>query len=271
MAHIYNGLLNRSVLKDLQALCELVVHEDELYNILRVDGKVSLYANVPDEPFLEPRILILKSKKAIDEYAKWVRMKHIKRYIRVHNISKDFLLNEVISYVKRNGNFPKKANMIKLEKEAEAKRLAILKCNFHKMVTKQALASEILILVSDISKKRQADIDYDGENIAKYEYAIDDFFIRYYRNRYTQYCIARVVTKNRKSIDIKFFYSDGKAMVCMDDVSYNPDDNSFKKWLIKIHKAFIKEARRLGFDFVTEIDYKNLHVNKRNYYLDYLS
>ena len=162
MIRNYNGNVNRSVIRDLRELCDVnAENKRKLFETFNKKGNVSVYENLdpftgcPDEL---SNVVAMKSKTEVEEYLKKDFLRRVEDYLEVRKPDEDYLLSVLIDFVKENGRFPEKNEMRKLEKNAEARRIADLPVaitNVPKEITEQDITMEILELAEEIIETRR--------------------------------------------------------------------------------------------------------------------
>lgn len=278
MIRNYNGNTNRAVMRDLRKLCDVnAENEKNLFETLHQKGEVSVYENL--DPFLGcpdemSTVVTMKSEAEVKEYLKKDFVGRVEEYLDYRRPAEDYLLSDLVEFVKDNGKFPEKDVMSQLEKEAEKKRIAELPAdmeNLPKEITKKDIAKEILELAEEIIETmritKPEDIfvhvePYDDElTISDDNVQLAIFWKRYYgyRDNRDYSCLAYL--RNEADIDnILFHYQyDGTADIKVEGWSRNNIDISTNA-LLSIHKFIVKIAKEEGIEFTSEIDYKRFQV-----------
>lgn len=158
-------------------------------------------------------------------------------------------------------------------KGVEVEKANNLQTDSPKKVSKQALASEVLVLTREIKKKhkkRQSggrttpdllddDLLLQGDNF-------DLVLSNHSRDMagFPNYsCLA--IMKRGNFPNILFYYEfSGPASIKLENLSSTASisPKNFRETLLAIHKLIAQKAKEEGIDFFTEIDYQNFRVTE---------
>ncbi len=278
MIRNYNGNLNRAVVQNLRTLCNLnAKNERNLFEVFHQDGKVSVYENIdsfsgcPDEL---STVVTLKSETEVKEYLKKDFFRRIEAYLSFKNLSEDYLISNLATYIKENCKFPSDDEMKRIEKDAEAQRIADLPADVTatpKKITEQDISREILELAEEIiearRKTRPDDIfvhvePYDDELfLSNAECSININWDRYEgRGDSTDYSCS-VTIKKGEIIDKVFFqYKYGYNSGIRAEAWRTTGTDVSVQTIIAIHKIVVQMAIAEGITFISEIDYEKFQT-----------
>lgn len=281
MTRNYNGNVNRTLIRDLRKLCDVNAENERLlFEKFDPNGEVSVYENSDIFTGCYDEIsdaITMKTETEIREYLKKDLQKRVDRYLDNIKPAEDYLLSTLIEFIKGNGRFPEKEERIKLEKDAEAKRIAELPSDSvaaPKEITEQDIAREILELAEEIMESRREsnpdDIvvrcdpypeaywieteEFQG-NILHEMYDVEKDFHDY------QCKIKIKGYHNVETISFSYCYGgDNTVYVTAKDCLDKEMNIPITDYLITIHKGIVEMAKAEEIDFTSEIDYEKFQI-----------
>lgn len=273
----YNGTVDHSLLRNIRRLCEVFKENEKiLMKEYEEKGEVSFYTELcpitgcPDEM---STLNTLKSEEEIKEFLKKDAKERIEGFLRFQNIDNNYLLQEVVKFVKENLRFPSEEEMDKIECSAEANRIsnnpdsnAQKEKNTIQDVMKEILDLSELIM-EKIREARPDDIEQfvepyeDTLNLENEEFYTTIHWDRYYGNGnsadYSVIITFRQYKETFKEIykvKLNRYSIDGAVDVRTTDWD-EKDAELTIQCLIKIHKGIVKIAQDEDIQFISEIDY----------------
>ncbi|MBE5821640.1 MAG: hypothetical protein E7311_03505 [Clostridiales bacterium] len=284
MIKLYNGMTNRHALNQLHLLCNVISENKEtLLSEFYKKGSVSFHTNLdffgmPDEM---SDICTLSNEKEIEDYIKNDTEVRLKKFIRSNhiNLDTDYLLNDIIDFIKEKGYYPLDNEMKNIMKFAEDKRIknSPVSPNTITKITTQDVMREILELAEEIMETRREtkpdDISIHTEPYPDRLSIPDDKFNPVIT--YERYYGSKDSSDYRLDIylNAKYFYE--ISSVCFYRFKYDGEIYcDTEKWnrqkvdlpikcLIKIHKNMVKLAQKEKIDFTPEItDYSKITASK---------
>lgn len=280
MIRNYNGQVDRTLIRGLKKVCNVSAeNEKNLFEALKKDGKVSFYENLdffglPDEM---SKKVTLRTEKSIKKYLKEDVEKRVDTYLKAHKHEEDYLLSALVEYIKENSKFPERDVMKQIEKAAEAKRIAELPTSnecIKKEITKQDIALEILELAEEImeyNKENNPDAIFTPVEPYHARMSIDsDEFsgmitqeIYYGTGDVRDYGCELRINDNRGIGVIHISYRhDYLPIIRLGKGLRENIDIKLTESLIIIHKGFVEMAKKIDFEFESEIDYQKFSSKK---------